>query len=126
MLSVKTRCQKTNALRFIYLVHLKKSHSQRQKNGGCQVRRKQGVVIQGDGVPGLQNEKFWRSDTHKLNMPDTTELYSWEDALEEEMAAHSRIPAWEIPWTYEPGELTQNTTKVIIIIIILLLKGRNF
>ena len=26
-----------------------------------------------------------------------------EDALEEEMATHSRILAWEIPWTEEPG-----------------------
>ena len=25
--------------------------------------------------------------------------------LEEEMAAHSRILAWEIPWTEEPGQL---------------------
>ena len=23
----------------------------------------------------------------------------WEDTLEEEMAAHSSFPAWEIPWT---------------------------
>ena len=28
-----------------------------------------------------------------------------EDPLEEEMATHSRIPAWEIPWTAEPGGL---------------------
>ena len=28
-----------------------------------------------------------------------------EDALEEEMATHSRILAWEIPWTEEPGGL---------------------
>ena len=28
-----------------------------------------------------------------------------EDALEEEMAALSRILAWEIPWTEEPGGL---------------------
>ena len=27
----------------------------------------------------------------------------WEDPLEEEMAAHSSIPAWEIPWTEERG-----------------------
>ena len=26
-----------------------------------------------------------------------------EDPLEKEMAAHSSIPAWEIPWTEEPG-----------------------
>ena len=58
-----------------------------------------GSCYLGGWSPGLQNGKFWRSDTHKLNMPDTTELYSWEDALEEEMAAHSRILAWEIPWT---------------------------
>ena len=29
----------------------------------------------------------------------------WEDPLEEEMATHSIILAWEIPWTEEPGRL---------------------
>ena len=29
----------------------------------------------------------------------------WDDPLEEEMATHSSIPAWEIPWTEEPGGL---------------------
>ena len=29
----------------------------------------------------------------------------WEDSLEEEMATHSRILAWRIPWTEEPGRL---------------------
>ena len=29
----------------------------------------------------------------------------WEDPLEEEMATHSRIPVWKIPWTEEPGGL---------------------
>ena len=29
----------------------------------------------------------------------------WEDPLEKEMAAHSSILAWKIPWTEEPGEL---------------------
>ena len=28
-----------------------------------------------------------------------------EDPWEEEMATHSSIPAWEIPWTEEPGRL---------------------
>ena len=28
-----------------------------------------------------------------------------EDSLEEEMAAHSSILAWRIPWTEEPGRL---------------------
>ena len=29
----------------------------------------------------------------------------WEDPLETEMATHSSIPAWEIPWTEEPEGL---------------------
>ena len=28
-----------------------------------------------------------------------------EDPLEKEMATHSSIPAWEIPWTGKPGGL---------------------
>ena len=28
---------------------------------------------------------------------------SWEDPLEKEMATHSNILAWKIPWTEEPG-----------------------
>ena len=30
---------------------------------------------------------------------------SLEDSLEKEMAIHSTILAWEIPWTEEPGGL---------------------
>ena len=29
----------------------------------------------------------------------------WEDLLEKELATHSSILAWEIPWTEEPGGL---------------------
>ena len=29
----------------------------------------------------------------------------WEDPLEKEMAIHSSILAWRIPWTEEPGRL---------------------
>ena len=28
-----------------------------------------------------------------------------EDALEKEMATHSSILAWKVPWTEEPGRL---------------------
>ena len=28
-----------------------------------------------------------------------------EDSLEEDMATHSSIPAWRIPWREEPGRL---------------------
>ena len=30
----------------------------------------------------------------------------WEDPLEKEMATQSRILAWRIPWTEEPGGFT--------------------
>ena len=29
----------------------------------------------------------------------------WEDPLEKEMATHSSILAWRIPWTEEPGRV---------------------
>ena len=29
----------------------------------------------------------------------------WEDPLKDDMATHSSIPAWRIPWTEEPGGL---------------------
>ena len=43
------------------------------------------------------------------NLPARQEMQvqslGWEDALEEEIATHSSILAWEIPWTEEPGGL---------------------
>ena len=29
----------------------------------------------------------------------------WEDSLEKELATHSTILAWKIPWMEEPGRL---------------------
>ena len=34
-----------------------------------------------------------------------------EDPVEEEMATHSSILAWEIPWTEEPGGLKSMDLK---------------
>ena len=43
------------------------------------------------------------------NLPAMQETWvqflGWEDALEKEMATHSSILAWKIPWTEEPGGL---------------------
>ena len=36
---------------------------------------------------------------------DSGRSLGWEDPLEKEMATHSSILAWEIPWTKEPGGL---------------------
>ena len=35
----------------------------------------------------------------------------WEDSLEEEMATHSSILTWEVPWTEEPGGLQSMGSK---------------
>ena len=32
-------------------------------------------------------------------------ILGWEDPLEKEMATHSSILAWRIPWAEEPGRL---------------------
>ena len=34
-----------------------------------------------------------------------------EDPLEKEMATHSTILAWKIPWTEEPGGLVHEVAK---------------
>ena len=43
------------------------------------------------------------------NVPTVQKIWvqslGWEDPLEKEMATHSSILAWRIPWTEEPGGL---------------------
>jgi len=43
------------------------------------------------------------------NLPEMQETWvqslGWEDPLEKEMATHSSIVAWEIPWMEESGRL---------------------
>ena len=34
-----------------------------------------------------------------------------EDPLEKEIATHSSILSWEVPWTEEPGGLVHGITK---------------
>ena len=38
----------------------------------------------------------------------------WEDALEKEMATHSSILAWRIPWMEEPGGLYSMGSQRVI------------
>ena len=44
---------------------------------------------------------------NKLPALQETQVQSlgWEDPLEKEVATHSSVLAWEIPWTEEPGGL---------------------
>ena len=54
-----------------------------------------------EGLPVAQTVK-----KHLPTMRETWVRYlGWEDPLEKEMAAHSSIVAWKIPWTEEPGRL---------------------
>ena len=46
----------------------------------------------------LQSEKRQQRETWVQSL-------GWEDPLEKEMATHSSILAWRIPWTEEPGGL---------------------
>ena len=69
-----------------------------------------------DGLPAINGTKIrprypsqWASlVVHMIkNLPAMPESWvrsqGWEDPLEKEMATHSSILAWEIPWTEEPG-----------------------
>ena len=58
-----------------------------------------------------------------------------EDPLQKEMAAHSSILTWEIPWTEEPGrlwstgsqgvghdrsDLAQHTVRMMVMVIVII------
>ena len=59
----------------------------------------------------LKSPTLWASRVAQLvrNLPAMQETWvqflGWEDTLEKEMATHSSILAWRIPWTEEPGRL---------------------
>ena len=46
-----------------------------------------------------------RERNSSANAGDANSIPGREDPLEEEMATHSSILAWEIPWAEEPGGL---------------------
>ena len=62
--------------------------------------------------------QFWSILSHCLGFPGGSvvknpltkqethfQSLGQKDALEKEMTTHSSIPAWEVPWTEEPGKL---------------------
>jgi len=59
-------------------------------------------------VPGPRITKQFRKTTssyYLLNLDTGGVNWPLNKTLEEEMATHSSILAWEIPWTEEPGGL---------------------
>ena len=53
--------------------------------------------------------QWLRSKEATCSLGDLQETWvqslGWQDSLEEEMATHSSILAWKIPWTEKPGGL---------------------
>ena len=49
-----------------------------------------------------------------LAMQETwVQSLGWEDPLEKEMAPHSRILAWRIPWMEQPGRLQSTGSQTV-------------
>ena len=53
----------------------------------------------------------WERRIHLPTQETQVLSLGWEDPLEKEMATPSSIPAWEIPWTEEPGRLQSMGSK---------------
>ena len=70
-------------------------------------------------VHSLNSILEYKVSTHNpiKNLPSMQETWIWflgqEYPLEKEMATHSSIFAWRIPWTEDPGELQSLGCKVL-------------
>ena len=64
--------------------------------------RNRGFLRLGDLPEALVAQTVKRLSTMRETQ---VQSLSWEDLLEKEMATHSSILAWEIPWTEEPSGL---------------------
>ena len=62
-----------------------------------------------EGFPGGTVVKNLHANV-KMQKMQVQSLH-WADPLEEEMATHSSIIAWKIPWTEEPGGLQHGVTN---------------
>ena len=64
-----------------------------------------------DDIPYCLDEDVYSSLVAQVvkNLPAMQEMQvqslGWEEPLEKDMATHSSILAWDIPWTKEPGGL---------------------
>ena len=59
------------------------------------------------GIPWTRGASLVAQIVKNLPAMQETQVrfLGWEDPLEKEMAIHSSILAWKIPWTEEPGRL---------------------
>ena len=62
-----------------------------------------------------QGLPWWLSGNESAcNAGDQVWSLGWEDPLEKEMATHSSILAWRIPWTEEPDQLQSRPFQRVI------------
>ena len=54
---------------------------------------------------GVGEDFFFFFNFNNIFYLTQVQALGWEDPLEYEMATHSSILAWKIPWTEEPGGL---------------------
>ena len=92
------------------------------------------VALQGSLSLGFSGQEYWSGlpDPPPGELPDpvievaspaspalqeSSEMWvcslGWQDPVEEEMATHSSILAWEIPWTEEPGGLQSTGSQTV-------------
>ena len=62
-------------------------------------------VYEFEGLPWYLSGKEKKKKTCLPRQKTQVQSLDWEDSMEEEMATHTTILAWKIPWTEEPGGL---------------------
>ena len=74
----------------------------------CGIQNYNGTAFKATLTQGLLTQRI----KHLPAMQETrVQSLGWEDPLEKEMATHSSILAWRIPWTEEPGRLQSTGRK---------------
>ena len=77
------------------------------------------AILPSVNVRHLDPIQYWASLVAQTvkNLPALWETWipslGGEDPLEEGVAAHSRILAWRIPWTEEPGRLQSVQSQTV-------------
>ena len=62
--------------------------------------------------PGIMSSLVAQREKHLPAMQETrVQFLGQEDPLEKEMATHSCVLAWRIPWTEEPGRLQSMSSQ---------------
>ena len=78
------------------------------KAGGVRATKNDGAVTTAHDKHSYADTTFLGPQWQRIRLPVLemqVQSLGREDPLEEEMATHSSIPAWRIPWTEEPGGL---------------------